>query len=62
MTVNARYRKVRRLQSRHYRRGHTVFCRCPEPFQSAVADLRRRLDSGRPLPRRTITLPKETTR
>lgn len=54
--MNPRYRKQTRLRSRHHRRGHTPWCRCWEPLQRLVIAVRRRLDSGRPLPTRTVRI------
>ncbi|MEV5957264.1 hypothetical protein AB0M11_26445 [Streptomyces sp. NPDC051987] len=55
--MNARYRKQMRLRSRHARRGHTPWCRCPEPQQRALIAFRRWKASGRPLPTRTVRIP-----
>lgn len=54
--MNARYRKARRLKSRHHRRGHTPWCQCPELWQSFAISLQRWIDSGRPLPRVTVRM------
>lgn len=37
--MNKRYRKARRLRTRHYRNGHTPWCRCPEPWQDFLIQL-----------------------
>lgn len=52
--MNARYRKQMRLRSRHYRRGHTPWCHCPEPRQRMLLAFRRWQKSGRALPTRTL--------
>lgn len=55
--MNKRYRKQMRLKSRHQRRGHTPFCRCPELWQALALALKRRMDSGVPLARRSLRRP-----
>ncbi len=61
--VNRRYRKQMRLRSQHYRRGHTPFCKCWEPWQMLGIRLKRRIDSGVPLPVRKVRLrPSSTSR
>ncbi|WP_432112794.1 hypothetical protein [Streptomyces sp. S1] len=40
--MNARYRKAMRLKSRHARRGHTPWCRCPELWQGFALALQRK--------------------
>lgn len=52
--MNKRYRKQMRLKSRHYRQGHGQFCKCWELWQSFGLALKRRLESGEPLPRRRL--------
>lgn len=52
--MNKRYRKVMRLRSRHYRQGHSLFCRCWEPWQNFGLALKKRFESGEPLPRRWV--------
>jgi hypothetical protein len=39
--MNERYRKQRRLRSRHARRGHTPWCRCPEEITRMLLAVRR---------------------
>lgn len=52
--MNKRYRKQMRLKSRHYRQGHGQFCKCWELWQGFGLALKRRLESGEPLPRRRL--------
>lgn len=52
--MNKRYRKVMRLKSRHYRRGHQWYCVCPEAVQSMMLAMKKRIESGEPLARRII--------
>lgn len=54
--VNDRYRKRMRLTSRHFRKGHTPFCKCREPWQMVGIKLRRQIESGEPLPVRKVRL------
>lgn len=56
LPVNERYRKQMRLRSRHFRKGHTPFCKCREPWQMVGIKLRRQIESGEPLPVRKIRL------
>lgn len=52
--MNGRYRKQMRLRSRHYRQGHHQFCKCWELWQNFGLALKRRFESGEPLPVRRI--------
>ncbi len=52
--VNKRYRKQMRLKSRHYRQGHNRFCKCWELWQNFALAIKRRMESGEPLPRRRV--------
>lgn len=52
--MNKRYRKQRRLRSRHYRQGHSQFCKCWELWQNFGLALKRRMESGEPLPVRKL--------
>lgn len=52
--MNKRYRKQMRLKSGHYRRGHNQFCKCRELWQSVGLALKRRMESGDPLPVRRV--------
>ncbi len=54
--MNKRYRKAMRLKSRHYRQGHNQFCKCWELWQNFGLALKRRLESGEPLPRRRVRM------
>ena len=54
--VNARYRKRMRLKSRHYRQGHNQFCKCWELWQNVGLALKKRIESGGPLPRRRVRM------
>lgn len=54
--MNKRYRKQMRLRSRHYRQGHNQFCKCWELWQNFGLALKRRLESGEPLPRRRVRM------
>jgi hypothetical protein len=54
--MNARYRKQMRLKSRHYRQGHNQFCKCWELWQNFGLALKRRIESGQPLPRRRVRM------
>lgn len=52
--MNPRYRKQRRLRSRHTRRGHTPWCQCPEYWDRLVLALRRWQREHNSLPRRRV--------
>ena len=52
--MNGRHRKQMRLKSRHYRKGHTQFCKCWEFWQKDALAIKKRMESGEPLPRRRV--------
>lgn len=54
--MNKRYRKQMRLKSRHYRQGHTPFCKCWEVWQSFGLALKRYKESGKPWPVRRVRM------
>lgn len=54
--MNTRYRKQMRLRSRHYRQGHTQFCKCWEQWQNFGLALKRWKESGKPLPVRKVRM------
>lgn len=55
--MNERYRKQMRLKSRHYRQGHTQFCKCREFWQKGLLAIKKRMESGEPLPVRRLRRP-----
>lgn len=57
--MNKRYRKQMRLRSRHYRQGHTQFCKCWEFWQKGVLAIKRHMESGKPLPVRKVRMREE---
>jgi hypothetical protein len=52
--MNRRYRKTMRLRSRHYRRGHTPWCNCPEVWHAFWMGWKHSREAGWPPPIRKM--------